>query len=64
MYFLNGGEFMLDVILDTTIDALKILPFLFLAYVAMEYMEHKMSQKTKDLIQKSGKVGPLYGGLL
>ena len=39
MYFLNGGEFMLDVILDTTIDALKILPFLFLAYVAMEYME-------------------------
>ena len=55
---------MLDVILDTTIDALKILPFLFLAYVAMEYMEHKMSQKTKDLIQKSGKVGPLYGGLL
>lgn len=55
---------MIDVILDTTIDALKILPFLFLAYVAMEYMEHKMSQKTKDLIQKSGKVGPLYGGLL
>ena len=55
---------MLDVILDTTIDALKILPFLFLTYIVMEYIEHKMSEKTKTLIQKSGKVGPLYGGIL
>ena len=55
---------MLDVILDTTIDALKILPFLFLTYIIMEYIEHKMSKKTKTLIQKSGKVGPLYGGIL
>lgn len=55
---------MLDVILDTTIDALKILPFLFLTYIVMEYIEHKMSEKTKTLIQKSGKVGSLYGGIL
>lgn len=55
---------MLDVILDTTIDALKILPFLFLTYIVMEYIEHKMSKKTKTLIQKSGKIGPLYGGIL
>lgn len=55
---------MLDVILDTTIDALKILPFLFLTYIVMEYIEHKMSEKTKTLIQKSGKVGPLYAGIL
>lgn len=55
---------MLDVILDTTIDALKILPFLFLTYIVMEYIEHKMSEKTKTLIQKSGKIGPLYGGIL
>ena len=55
---------MLDVLIDTTIDALKILPFLIVTYLILEYMEHKMSEKTKNVIQKSGKVGPLYGGLL
>ena len=55
---------MLDVLLDTTIDALKILPFLYITYLIMEYIEHKMSEKTKDTIKKAGKVGPLYGGIL
>ena len=32
---------LLDVIEDTLVDALKLLPFLFLTYLAMEYIEHK-----------------------
>ena len=55
---------MLDVILDTLIDAVKILPFLFVAYLIMEYLEHKTGDKTKNLIKKSGKLGPLFGGML
>ncbi len=55
---------MFDVLLDTFIDILKIIPFLFLTYLLMEYLEHKMSDKTKDIVQKAGKAGPLYGGLL
>lgn len=55
---------MLDVLKETTIDALKILPFLYITYVVMEYIEHKMSDKTKETIKKSGKIGPLYGGIL
>lgn len=55
---------MLDVILDTVIDGIKLLPFLFIAYLIMEYIEHKTSDKTKKIIQKSGKFGPLFGGIL
>ena len=52
---------MLDILLDTTIDALKLLPFLFITYLIMEFIEHKMSEKSKQTIKKSGKLGPLIG---
>ena len=55
---------MLDVILDTVLDAIKIIPFLFFTYLLMEYIEHKTSEKAKSTIKKSGKFGPLYGSVL
>ena len=55
---------MLDVILDAVIDSLKILPFLFITYLIMEYLEHKTGEKSKKFIKKSGKLGPVFGGLL
>ena len=55
---------MLETILDTLIDNIKILPFLFIAYLIMEYLEHKTGEKTKNIIKKSGKFGPLLGGIL
>ena len=55
---------MLDVILDTLIDSIKLLPFLFITYLLMEYIEHKMKHKSKETIQKSGKWGPFFGSLL
>lgn len=55
---------MLDVLIDTLIDVVKLLPFLFVTYVLMEYIEHKMTDKNKEIIEKSGKAGPLFGGLL
>lgn len=45
-------------------DSLKLLPFLFLTYLAMEYLEHRTSEKTKAVIRKSGKCGPVIGSLL
>lgn len=36
---------MLDVIIDTLIDSVKLLPFLFFTYLAMEYIEHKTTAK-------------------
>lgn len=55
---------MLDTILDAVIDSLKILPFLFITYLVMEYLEHKTSDKSKNFIKKTGRWGPVFGGLL
>ena len=54
---------MLDVILDTLIDSVKLVPFLFLTYLAMEYLEHKAGESTVKMVRKAGKMGPLFGGV-
>lgn len=55
---------MLDILLDTIIDGIKLLPFLFLAYLIIELIENKAGEKTTKLIQKSGRFGPVLGSLL
>lgn len=55
---------MLEVIEDALMDSIKLLPFLFITYLLMEYIEHKTSEKAKEAIKKSGKFGPLYGSIL
>lgn len=57
-------EFMFEILEDTFIDAVKIIPFLFLTYLAMEYLEHRTGEKTKKLIRRAGKFGPVFGGAL
>lgn len=55
---------MTEIISDTIIDAVKLLPFLLVTYAAMEYIEHKMGDKTKNTIEKSGRFGPVLGGIM
>lgn len=55
---------MLQVIQETLIDTVKLLPFLFLTYLAMEYLEHRTGEKAQRLIKKAGRLGPVLGGLL
>ncbi len=55
---------MLEIIEETLVDGVKLLPFLFITYLIMEYIEHKTSEKAKDTIKKSGKFGPLIGSIL
>lgn len=54
----------LDVIMDTLIDGVRLLPFLFLTYLAMEFLEHKAGDKMQNVIRNSGKGGPLIGSIL
>ena len=54
----------LDILAETILDTIKLLPFLFITYLVMEYIEHKTSEKVKDTIKKSGKIGPLLGALV
>ena len=55
---------MVDILLDAIIDSIKLLPFLFITYLIMEYIEHKTKEKTKEAVKKSGKYGPFIGGVL
>lgn len=51
-----------EVIVDTLVDLLKIIPFLFVAFLIMEYLEHSVKKGSNVL--KNKKVGPLIGSLL
>lgn len=55
---------MWDAILDALLDAVKLVPFLFLTYLAMEYMEHKTGEGARRLMKKAGRLGPAIGGIL
>ena len=54
----------LDAIWDGTLDTLKLIPFLFITYLVMEWVEHRTSDHTKTAIRKAGRLGPLVGGIL
>lgn len=54
---------MSDIIMDTLKDGIRLLPFLFITYLIMEYIEHKMSGKTRKAVQASGRFGPLIGSI-
>lgn len=55
---------MIDVILDTLLDVAKLLPFLYLTYLLMEFLEHRSGNAAGRLLARSGKIGPLFGGVL
>lgn len=55
---------MLHFISDSLLDTLKLIPFLFLTYLFMEYIEHKTNDKIEKIIEKNGKAGPLAGAVL
>ena len=55
---------MKDIIIDTLIDGLKLLPFLFVTFILMELIEHKFGEKLNNKLKKVNKVGPLFGSLL
>ncbi|MBR1930824.1 MAG: arsenic efflux protein [Lachnospiraceae bacterium] len=57
-------EIVLDIIGDALIDGLKLVPFLFLTYFGMEYLEHRTGDRTQELVRKAGKWGPLLGGVV
>ena len=46
------------------LDTAKLLPFLFLTYLLMEFLEHRSGDAAGRLLRRSGKIGPLIGGAL
>ena len=54
----------LHILEHSFLDSIKLLPFLFIAFFIIELIEHKLSNKSKKVISKSGKYGPILGSLL
>ena len=55
---------MKEVLLDSLLDALKLLPYLIVTFIILEFIEHKLNKKNENILIKSKKYGPLYGGVL
>lgn len=55
---------MKEVFLEALVDSVKLLPFLFVTYFAMGLLEKVTSDKSKNLIKKADRIGPLWGSLI
>ena len=43
---------MLDSIIDAFIDTIKMIPYLFVAFLILEFLEHKLSHKNEAVLKK------------
>ena len=57
------GEFLDEVIWHGFIDTLKLVLMLFLTYLLMEFIEHKASDKVRNVMTRAGSLGPAIGGV-
>ena len=53
-----------DIILEALLDTLKTVPFLFLAYLLMEWLEHRAEEKSVETVGRAGGWAPVAGGLI
>ena len=49
---------------DSLLDTAKLLPFLFLTYLLMEYLEHRSASRAEGILKRSGQFGSVIGGAL
>lgn len=57
-------DLFVDVLADSVIDTLKLIPFLFVTYLAMEALEHFASNKVREAVERADSAGPVVGALL
>ncbi len=64
MKSVERGIKMIDIILEAVLDSLKIVPFLFVTFLILELLEHKLNKKSEKVLLKYKKLGPVVGGVL
>lgn len=52
---------MWEIVADSLLDTAKLVPFLLLTYMAMEYLEHRAGSAAASLVRRAGKWGPALG---
>ena len=55
---------MVDVLLDTILDVIKIVPFLFLTYLFLEWLETQTDKKFENILKKHERLSVIYGSIL
>ncbi len=53
-----------EVVGESVQDTLVLMPFLYVTYLAMEWLEHSAQGFSERVILKAGKAGPILGALL
>lgn len=53
-----------EIFLHTLLDVLSSIPFIFIAFLIIEFIEHKAKDKTRNLIANSGKYSPIVASAL
>ena len=53
-----------EIIKESILDTLKLIPFIFIAFLIIELIEHKLTNKNKKILSKSKKYGVILGSLL
>ncbi len=59
--FLHIAEHVME---HSITDTLYLIPFLFVTYLSMEWLEHKTGERTQKAIRHAGAAGPVVGALL
>ena len=51
---------LMEVIIDTALDSIKLLPFLYITYLLIELIEHKVGEAGRARIGAAKKSGPIW----
>ena len=57
-------EMIIDVLADALADCLKMLPFLFVAFLLIEGLEHYSTKLTRKALEDVDKAGPVVGAFV
>lgn len=59
----HGAGVLSEVFLEGFIEALELIPFLFITYLLIEYIEHRAGGKVEDFVAGRGRLAPVFGAL-
>ncbi|MBR0400683.1 MAG: arsenic efflux protein [Mogibacterium sp.] len=54
-------EILIDSLKDTIKDTVTLIPFLFITYLVMEWLERRTEDQSVAMLSRIGRLGPLFG---
>ena len=60
----EGAHWAEEILLNGLLETIKLLPFLFLTYLLMEFIEHRAGERAERFMRSAGVLAPVVGGAL